>query len=173
MPVYTVHEPLPRKDEISADPERYVFVRDGFYFWAFLLAPLWMLWWRLWLVTLLYLIVAFALQAGLWALGADPTLRTIAGLLLGLLVGFEAGTLRRWTLTRRGWRILGVVVGDDLEMAERHFYAAWLPVDKQPSPSQPLLPPPDKMSPSRERARETLKEARDIIGLFPEPGASR
>jgi hypothetical protein len=29
------------------------------------------------------------------------------------------------------------------------------------------------MSISRERARETLKEARDIIGLFPEPGASR
>ena len=32
------------------DPERFVFVRDGFHFWAFLLAPLWLLWHRLWLV---------------------------------------------------------------------------------------------------------------------------
>jgi hypothetical protein len=173
MPTYTVHEPLPRKDEISADPERFVFVRDGFHFWAFLLTPLWMLWRRLWLVTVLYLIVAFALQTGLWALGLDPRMCAVVGLLLALLIGFEAGSLRRWTLTRRGWRNLGVVVGDDLEIAERHFFAAWLPAERQSPSSLPLLPPPEKMSMSRERARQTLKEARDIIGLFPEPGALR
>ena len=43
MPTYTVHEPPPRKRRSRADPERFVFVRDGFYFWAFLLAPLWLL----------------------------------------------------------------------------------------------------------------------------------
>ena len=31
MTVYTVHEPPPRKnEEIGADPDRFVFVRDGF-----------------------------------------------------------------------------------------------------------------------------------------------
>ena len=50
MSVYTVHEPPLRAAEASPDPERFVFVRDGFYFWAFLLTPLWMLWHRLWLV---------------------------------------------------------------------------------------------------------------------------
>ncbi len=71
MAVYTVHEPLPRKDEASADPERFVFVRDGFYFWAFVLGPLWMLWRRLWLVTLLYIAVSIGVQLGLWALNAS------------------------------------------------------------------------------------------------------
>ena len=33
-----------------------MFVRDGFYFWAFLLGPLWMLWRRLWLVLVVYLV---------------------------------------------------------------------------------------------------------------------
>jgi hypothetical protein len=138
MSAYTIHEPLPRKNETSAAPERFIFVRDGFHFWAFLLGPVWMLWRRLWLV-------------------------------LALLVGFEAGSLRRWTLTRRGWRNLGVVVGDDMEMAERHFYAAWRSAEARES----SLTPGPNMPLSRERARETLKEARDIIGLFPEPGASR
>ena len=49
MPTYTVHEPPPRKNESVAAPERFVFVRDGFYFWAFVLAPLWLLVRRLWL----------------------------------------------------------------------------------------------------------------------------
>ncbi len=162
MSVYTVHAPLPRKDETSSDPERFAFVRDGFYFWAFLLGPLWMLWRRLWLVTVLYLVVAVALQVGLWALGADATTQFIVGFLLALLVGFEAGSLRRWTLTRREWRNLGVVVGDDLEMAERRFFAVWLPTERRGA-SAPPLAPKVRMS----------KGISDVIGLFPEPGAPR
>src|SRR5687768_3953512 len=55
MAVYTVHEP-PHEDPAEADTDQFVFVRDGFYFWAFLFGPLWMIWRRLWLVLLLYLI---------------------------------------------------------------------------------------------------------------------
>ena len=57
MTVYTVHEPPPREGEADDRPDRFVFVRDGFYFWAFLLGPLWMLWRRLWLVLLLYVVL--------------------------------------------------------------------------------------------------------------------
>ena len=60
MPAYTVHEPPLREaksvGEAAPDPERFVFVRDGFHFWAFLLGPLWMLAHRMWLVLVLYLI---------------------------------------------------------------------------------------------------------------------
>ena len=55
--IYTVHEPPLKPDESAPDPDRFVFVRDGFSFWAFLLAPLWMLRHRLWLVLLGYLII--------------------------------------------------------------------------------------------------------------------
>ena len=57
MPVYTIHEP-PRKEDDSdtlAHSARFVFVRDGFHFWAFLLAPLWMLRHRMWLELIAYL----------------------------------------------------------------------------------------------------------------------
>jgi hypothetical protein len=163
MAVYTVHEPLPRKDEASADPERFAFVRDGFYFWAFLLGPLWTLWRRLWLVTLLYFVISIGLQTGLWALGATNSVKSVVWFLLALLIGFEAGTLRRWTLTRRGWKNLGVVVGEDLETAERRFFAAWMP-QMPPVPATPAAQPPGGLP----RPGDA-----QIIGLFPQPGAPR
>ena len=49
MPTYTVHQPPPRQGEAARAPERFVFVRDGFHFWAFVLAPFWLLRYRLWL----------------------------------------------------------------------------------------------------------------------------
>ena len=60
MTVYTVHEPPPREGQADADTDRFVFVRDGFDFWAFLFGPLWMIWRRLWLVLLLYVIATTA-----------------------------------------------------------------------------------------------------------------
>jgi Protein of unknown function (DUF2628) len=164
MAVYTVHEPLPKKDEAFADPERFAFVRDGFYFWAFVLGPLWMLWRRLWLVTVFYFALSTALQFGLWALDASDGVRFLVYALLALLIGFEAGTLRRWTLTRRGWKNLGVVVGDDLESAERRFFAAWTPRMPQTAAAS---------SASQGQGGFPRSGDGQIIGLFPQPGASR
>src|SRR5215203_707148 len=65
MTVFTIHQPAPRKTEDTAPPERFAFVRDGFYFWAFLLGPLWMFWNGLWLVLVLYLAGMAAIQAAL------------------------------------------------------------------------------------------------------------
>src|SRR5215475_1959303 len=98
MPVYTVHEPPMKADQSQPDPERFVFVRDGFSFWAFLLAPLWMLWHRLWLVFLGYVLITIALHMTLSFLGASAGVTTAVGVLLALLVGFEAASLRRFTL---------------------------------------------------------------------------
>jgi len=164
MAVYTVHEPLPRKDEASADPERFAFVRDGFYFWAFLLGPLWLLWRRLWLVALLYFALSIGLQLALWALSASDFVKFAVWFLFALLIGFEAGTLRRWTLTRRGWKNLGVVVGDDVESAERRFFAAWTPERMPGAGPAPASPSPGGFPRSGES---------QIVGLFPQPGAPR
>ena len=90
MSIYTVHEPPPKADEDAADPTRFVFVRDGFSFWAFLLTGLWMLRHRLWLVLLGYLVVVIALQVVVYLLGASGSVMFIVGFLLSLLVGFEA-----------------------------------------------------------------------------------
>jgi hypothetical protein len=170
MSVYTVYEPPLKAHESAPDPERFVFVRDGFSFWAFLLAPFWLLRYRLWLAFIGYVIVAIALQIALRLIGASPTVTVIVAALLSLLVGFEAATLRRFTLSRRGWRNVGLVVGDDLESAERRFFDAWVnkgwaersSVDGAPRASSPAMGVPMARRPSSE-----------VIGLFPQPGAPR
>jgi len=170
MSIYTVYEPPLRGHESAPDPERFVFVRDGFSIWAFVLAPLWMLRHRLWLAFVGYVIVIVMLSLGLRAIGASATLANIVTVLVSLLVGFEAATLRRFGLARRGWRNVGIVVGDDLESAERRFFDAWgsksrldnPPVNAEPRASSPV--------PGVPMARRTSS---DVIGLFPQPGAPR
>jgi hypothetical protein len=169
MPTYTVHEPPLRKatslGEAAPDLERFVFVRDGFHFWALLLGPLWMLAHRMWLVLVLYLIANAALAAVFFALRAPPGARFAAMLLLALLVGFEAATLRRFTL--RIWRVAGVVVGNDEESAERRFFASWIAREPVvPVTSNAKVPP----APPVMRGPPTPGH---VIGLFPEPGGSR
>jgi hypothetical protein len=161
MAIYTVHEPPLKRYETTADPERFKFVRDGFSFWAFLLAPLWMLRHRMWLVLIGYIVIVITLELALNRVGASGTTRAIAGLLVSLLVGLEAGTLRRFTLGRRRWTNIGLVAADDIETAERRFFAAWVGRDTN-GRSSPLTPP-TRVAPN----------SPDVIGLFPEPGAQR
>jgi hypothetical protein len=164
MPTYTVHEPPRRKAEAVSDPERFVFVRDGFYFWAFLLGPIWMLIHRLWLVLIGYIAVNVALAGLLHVLNAGEAPHFAATALLALLVGFEAGTLRRFSL--RKWKTVGVVVAGDSESAERRFFARWVarePVTPAAKPAPAMPPPVLRGAPSPEH----------VIGLFPEPGGSR
>jgi len=168
MPTYTIHAPPPKAGETDGAPERFLFVRDGFYFWAFLLAPLWLLYRRLWLALLGYVVVGALLGGLVYALHAPWYLKSLGSLLLALLVGFEAASLRRWTLARRGWRTLGFVVGDDEENAERRFFAAWT---ERAKPSAPAAPPSAAPEPQYAApVRRGPPSGSDVIGLFPEPG---
>jgi hypothetical protein len=162
MPIYTVHAP-PAQPGSTPDPERFVFVRDGFHFWAFLLTPLWMIWRRLWLVLVLYILVLIVLQIALRLAGAAPTIHTLVGLLLSFLVGLEAATLRRWTLNRRRWIQLGVVSAPDREAAERRFFDFWL---RQGAWGEAVRDSPPPASPP---AAQPAPASSDIVGLFPEP----
>ncbi len=162
MPTYTVHAAPPRAGETTSDPQRFLFVRDGFHFWAFLLAPLWLLAHRLWLALLGYVVASTLIGGLFYGLGAPNWLKFLGSLLVALLIGFEAASLRRWTLTRRGWRMLGFVVGDDEESAERRFFAEWT------SRAPPPAPPPEAQYSTP--VRRGPPTGSDVIGLFPEPG---
>ena len=170
MSVYTVHQAPTRADAASA-AERFVFVRDSFSLWAFLLAPLWMLRHRMWLVLLGYVVVSGAIEFALVRFGASRTAIAFVGLLISLLVGLEASTLRRLALRRRGWSNVGIVSGDKLEDAERRFFDAWLRETRSRSmpASAPLPSATGGASASAPRAAQTP----NVIGLFPEPGAGR
>ena len=163
MPVYTVHAPPADRAGISA-PEDFAFVRDGLYFWAIVFGPLWLLVRRLWLVFLLYVVVMAAIAFGLWASGLRQIVGVWPFLFAALLLGLEAGTLRRWTLARRGWSNVGVVVADNLELAERRFFDRFVETGHYDNP--PAVPPSYSV-PTRPTSMPP------VIGLFPEPGARR
>lgn len=168
MSTYTVHQPPRRQSETAANPDHFVFVRDGFYFWAFSVAPLWMLIHRLWLVLLASVVLMIALHAGFWLLGVTAAAAFVVDILIMLLIGIEASTLWRWTLNRRGWKNLGVVVGHNREDAERRFFHRWTADrDGAATPRAPVAPssaPVSSSSPS-----STSSAPHDIIGLFPQP----
>jgi hypothetical protein len=157
MKIYTVHVPVLRDGQVSSDPDRARFVRDGFYFWAFLFGPLWMIWNRLWLVLILYLVAIAALFAGLTALNVSSSAQFVVGFLIAVLIGCEAGSLRRWSLRRRR-RQVAVVAARDLEEAERRFFESL--ADRVPSaPVAPTWPPSAPVAPA----------SPDVLGLFPLP----
>jgi hypothetical protein len=161
MAVYTVHEPPPR-GAAAPEPERFVFVRDGFSFWALVFGPLWMLRHRMWLVLLGYVLLVTLLGWALRQANAPIAVGFLINTLLSLLIALEASTLRRFTLARMGFTNVGIVVGDDLDLAERRFFDAWIKKSGRSGAAASGLPPklrmPDAPSP--------------VLGLFPEPGAS-
>jgi hypothetical protein len=159
MPAFAVFEPPMRAGRRAAHhTDRFVFLRERFGWAAFLFGPLWMIWQRLWLVLIIYLIVLGLIGFGLQRLGIASQVGSTVYFLIALLVGFEAASLRRWTLLRRGWRDRGIVIADDLEMAERRFFDSWSADRATP------LPPPYAPASS---------SGAGVIGLFPEPGGGR
>jgi Protein of unknown function (DUF2628) len=176
MPVYTVHAPVAN----GADPsvtDKFTFVRDGFHFWAFAASAIWLAWHRLWLALIGWIVVTAAIDIGLATLGVGRWTIVAVDLLLALLLGFEAASLKRWTLSRRKWRQLGIVVADDEEAAECRFFDRWTArqrglVNNQYSVDRGA-PPPTRHIPGQPFSKPPPLPQGGIIGLFPEPGGSR
>jgi len=169
MPTYTIHAPPPKSGSNARDPERFVFVRDGFHFWAFALAPLWLLLHRLWLALVFYVIGYGLIGAGLAMLRATVSAQFFVGLLIAVLMGLEAPSIWRWTLARRRWTTLGYLVADNAEMAERRFFSQWTQRATDTSSPSETSPEPGYSVPTRRGA----PSASHVIGLFPEPGGQR
>ena len=174
MTVYTVHAPRLAEGE-TPDPAELVFVKDGFCWPALFIPVVWLIWRGLWLALLVYLVLAVALGLLSGLAGSDAS--TAVMILFALWFALEANGIRRWTLERHRYRLVGVVEGRTPEEAERRFFdeAAGLPVAPQPPaavpppapaaaappPAAPVAPPPRPKRPSA------------IVGLFPTPGGSR
>ncbi len=177
MPVYTVHAPVANGADLAAT-DRFVFVRDGFHFWAAVASVIWLLWNRLWLALIAWVVLTVAIDFGMAALGAGRGAILFVDILLALLMGFEAASLQRWTLSRRKWRQLDIVVADDAESAERRFFDRWTSRQRGLSNDQWAVdrggPPPTRHVPGQPFSKPPPPLPQGgIIGLFPEPGESR
>jgi hypothetical protein len=175
MPVYTVHAPTANDAGIRAT-DRFAFVRDGFHFWALLLGPVWLAWHRLWLALFGWIVLIAAIDVAMARLGAGGGTIFLVDLLLALLLGLEAASLKRWTLSRRNWRQLDIVVADDEEAAERRFFDRWTAKQRALGNDQSAVdrgaPPPTRDIPGQPFSKPPPLPQNEIIGLFPQPGAS-
>ena len=176
MPVYTVHAPTANGADLGAT-DKFVFVRDGFHFWAMLFGPLWLAAKQLWLALIGWVIVTVGIVVAVVQLGGGPLAVTAISAAIAVLTGMEASTLLRWVYSRRKWRQLDVVVADDEEMAERRFFDRFTS-GKRWSGYDPLSvdrggPPPTRDVPGQRFSEPPPLPQGGIIGLFPEPGGSR
>jgi hypothetical protein len=176
MPVYTVHAPSPNGTDLRAT-DKFVFVRDGFHLWAMVFGPIWLLWHRLWLALFGWVLLFVAAQAVLQELGLGRGSMVLVDIVAALLMGLEAASLRRWTLSRGNWRQLDVVVADDQDTAEHRFFERWSQKQRGIVNDQWAVdrgsPPPTRDVPGQPFSTPPPLPSGGIIGLFPEPGGSR
>ena len=172
MPVYTVHAPYDSSAPDGA-ADKFVFVRDGFHVWALIFGPVWLLWYRLWLGLIGWLIVVGALWFGLKSLGVDRTSIFLSEFVVAILMGLEAVSLRRWALSRERWRQLDVVVADDEVTAERRFFERWSQQRGTANDQGAVNSGGPPLSRSGAVSSLPPLPAGGIVGLFPEPGGTR
>ncbi|MEM8700285.1 MAG: DUF2628 domain-containing protein [Pseudomonadota bacterium] len=146
MSTYVVMAP-PEFQDLAGDAresDRLLFVPDRFSVLAFVFSFIWMLVHRMWLVLLGYLALTLIIELLALSLGSQAT--GIVALTISLLFGFEAQALRRWSLERKGWRVVGIVDGASPAEAELRFLnkeaVRMAPEPAQPEPpARPVRPP--------------------------------
>ena len=122
--VYTVHE---RAAPPGADPD-VVLVREGFAWLAAIFGLLWLLAHRLWLASAILVAVTLLLFGLSEFLGLTEAAEALIAFGLAVLTGYLGPEAWRWKLARSGYGLLGVVAGQNRDMAEHRLFSAW-PVD--------------------------------------------
>jgi len=163
MKVYTVHLPDTARPGDATGLDRAVFVRDSFHWLAAAVPLFWLLANRVWLGFLIALTatVAIAALAATKTIGPGPVMGLQLCLALG--IGVCAADLKGWSLRRRGLPAVDVVAGRDAEEAERRFFERWLKADVAIPRATSLRSAGTVMQPGTPQ----------VLGLFPEAGASR
>lgn len=159
MTIYTVLAP-PAAGSAGPDTDRFVFIKEGFCWPAFFITSIWLLAQRMWLVFVLYVVASAAIL--MLAAEVAPVAWLVV-MLFGFIVGLEANNLRRWTLERRGYRLLGVADGGRRDEAEFRFFSTWPGIAEPVSVETSKPAPPAFLPPIR---------SGEIVGLFPRPGGA-
>jgi hypothetical protein len=166
MALYTVHAPK-KADGAAVEPAELIFIKDGFCWPALFIPVIWLIYRRLWLTLLIYLVALFVLGtlAGL----AGTTASTLVMVLFAFYFALEANGLRRWTVERRRHALIGLVEGRNRDEAEVRFFTEW-PVPAEAG-APPAVAPPPPSAPSA--PWKSGRNEPEIVGLFPSPGTSR
>lgn len=134
MSTYLVMAPPDLKDPVASldAAQSIVFVPDRFSWLAFLYSLPFLLWHRMWLVLLAYLAVSVIIELTATSIGGAAPI--IAAFALSVLFALEANGLRRWSLERKGWRLIALSSGTDQEEAELRFFSSLVAAPSTPTP---------------------------------------
>lgn len=114
----------------GAPRDEAVFVKEGFSIAAVVLTFLWALWNRMWVVAAVILAVMAAVAVAGSLTAANEVVVTAVNTGLALIFGFEAQSLRAWSLRRSGFVDDGLVEAASREEAELKYFAAALPAER-------------------------------------------
>jgi len=157
MAFYTVMIPPPGSGGQREEIEQARLLPETFSWSAFVFSGLWLLGKRLWLATLIFVLLWGALFYAQRSLALASGALLLAHWTIGLFLGFEGQNLIVRKLARQGWRLADVVEARDLPEAERRYFERALAGEAVP-PRREALPAP----------RPQASSAAPIIGLFPE-----
>ena len=155
MRYYSVHAPNNEFDS----PDDYLFIKDGFSWPAFLVPPLWIVWHRLWLTLVWYVVFVLVVAWAGRLLGENIGFWTA---ILGIILfAFEANNTLRLSLEGRGWDEVGSSFGKDITEAEARYFGS------NPAPAADRNAVIARAAYTPEHRAQATDEP--ILGLFPEP----
>ena len=125
MKTFTVHEPLDPATDLLKRADQLVFVKEGVAWFALFFPLLWLLVQRMWLVLVLFILAGIGVSFATVQLGGNEQIASWAFIALTLLFAVQANDLRRWNLSRRGYRMVAAVAGRNRDECERRFFADW------------------------------------------------
>lgn len=171
MRLYTVHE----LSGAAVDSEGVEFVHEGFCWPAFFMALPWLVYKRLWLALLLYVVALVLFGVAVTWAGFTGLAALACSLALHFIFAAEANDIHRWTLTQRGYREIAVVSGRNLIEAERDFFRRWsgpsaTPRDDTSVTVTATVPVTPGAVWPRRPASDPHGDDHGVLGLFPRAG---
>jgi hypothetical protein len=157
MAFYTVMIPPPGSGGPREEIEQARLLPETFTWSAFALSGLWLLGRKLWLASLIFVLLWAGLIYAQSRFGLSGGALGLVYWAIGLFLGFEGQNLIARKLARHGWRLADVVEARDLPEAERRFFERALAGEVTPA-RMGTLPA------TRPQASGPLP----VIGLFPE-----
>jgi hypothetical protein len=165
MKAFTIYMPPDLSGDEAA--ERAAFVKDGFCWPALFIPVVWLLWHRLWLVLVAYLIAVTAIGA-LQIIAGEGAV-TIILIAFAFYFAAEANNARRWSLSRHGWSRVGEAFGRNRAEAEVRYFTRHERPDEGDHGTAPVSAKPAW---TRVTAAAPVTgrdpDAAGILGLFPE-----
>ena len=155
MTTYTVY--MPPEGSHDNPEEEFLLVPDSKATWALIFPPFWLVWHRLWLPLMVYLVLITAiLMIALWSPSVAVSYLSILPGLYLLLEGYQ---LVRRNLENKGWQFAGIVEGENREEAEIRYLV---------NSGNKFAKPKTKIQTNHRPTVINTGSASDNMSLFPE-----